>query len=115
MPESNGFNFFKERKLFADELVFVSFSAPFLLVSLTIGTIAWATTIGSEMTRSWTWDVYILAWLAINMMAIMLSMILFSYPFSLLVESSVCALVSSVEDFENCQKPDSCYRHYIHT
>lgn len=101
MPENSGLNSFREKKFFADRLALISFSAPFLLVSLTIGTIAWATTIGSEMTRSWTWDVYILAWLAINMMAIMLSMILFSYPFSLLVESSVCALVSSVEDFEN--------------
>lgn len=101
MSESSGLGSFKERKFFADRLALTSFSALFLLVSLTIGTIAWATTISSEMTSSWTWDVYILAWLAINMMAIMLSVILFSYPFSLLVESSVCALVSSVEDFEN--------------
>lgn len=85
MPENNGFNFFKERKIFADRLAVIPSVALLLLVSIPIGTIAWATTIGSEMTRSWTWDVYILAWLAINMMAIMLSMILFSYPFSLLV------------------------------
>ena len=101
MSESSGLGSFKERNFFADRLAFVSFSAPFLLVSLTIGTIAWATTIGSEMTSSWTWGVYILAWLAINMMAIMLSVILFSYPFSLLVESSVCALVNSISNFKN--------------
>lgn len=81
MPENSGLNSFREKKFFADRLALISFSAPFLLVSLTIGTIAWATTIGSEMTRSWTWDVYILAWLAINMMAIMLSMILFHIRF----------------------------------
>ena len=100
MPESSRLGSFKEMKFFADRLAFVSFSAPFLLVSLTIGTIAWATTIGSEMTRSWTWDVYILAWLAINMVSI-ISIFIFSYPFSHLVESSVYVLVKSISNFKN--------------
>jgi len=101
MPENSGLNSFKEKKFFADKLALISFSVPFLLVSLIIGTIVWSATIGSEMTVSWTWDVYILAWLAINMVVIMLSILLFSHPFSCLVGSSVHALVSSVEDFEN--------------
>lgn len=101
MPENNGFNFFKERKIFADRLAFATFSVPFLLVSLIIGTIVWSATIGSEMTVSWTWDVYILAWLDINMVVIMLSILLFSHPFSCLVGSSVYALANSIEDFEN--------------
>lgn len=100
MSENNESDSLKERKFFADRLAFVSFSAPFLLVSLTIGTIAWATTIGPEMTRSWTWDVYILAWLAINMVSI-ISIFIFLYPFSHLMESSVCALVKSISNFKN--------------
>lgn len=101
MSENNESNSLKERKLFADELTFVSFSVPVMLVSLTIGTIVWAATIGSEVTGSWTWDVYILAWLAINMVVIMLSILLFSHPFSCLVGSSVYTLVSSISNFKN--------------
>lgn len=101
MPESNGFNFFKERKLFADELVFVSFSAPFLLVSLTIGTIVWAVlamTTSPEMMGSW--EDRLFSWVTVNMM-VAIPVLTLSYPFLEMVDSSVCALVNSISDFKN--------------
>lgn len=98
MSENNDSSSLKERKLFADELVFVSFSAPFLLVSLTIGTIAWATTIGSEMMSSQ--ESCFGSWVIVNAM-VAIPIFALSYPFLEMVDSSVYALVNSISDFKN--------------
>ena len=97
----NRSNSFTEKKSFADELAFMSFSFSVLLVSLTIGTIAWAvcaTTINPYLVESWSTGIG--SWLAFNMMVVLPTIVL-SYPFYKMVDSSVCALVNSISNFKN--------------
>lgn len=101
MPESSGLNFSKERKLFADELTFVSFSVPVLLASLTIGTIVWAILAMSaspEMMGSWGERLF--SWLPVNMV-VAIPVVALSYPFFEMVYSSVRVLVNSISNFKN--------------
>ena len=101
MSENNESDSLKERKFFADELAFVSFIVPVLLVSLTIGTIVWAVlamTTSPEMTRSQ--ESCFGSWLIVNTM-VAIPVVAFSYPFFEMVYSSVCALVNSISNFKN--------------
>ena len=101
MPKNSGINSFKEKKFFADRLAFVTFSVPVLLVSVTVGTILWAIWV---MTTSpeimGPWGERIAFWLIINIM-VALPIVILSYPFSKMVDSSVCALVNSISNFKN--------------
>lgn len=94
----NRSNSLTEKKLFADELAFVSFIVPVLLVSLTIGTIVWAMTASPEMMRSQ--ESCFGSWVIINVM-VAIPVIALSYPFFEMVYSSVCALVNSISNFKN--------------
>lgn len=101
MPESSGFNSFKEKKEFADILTFVTFSVPVLLVSVTVGTIVWAIwamTTSPEIMGPW--GERLAFWLIVNIM-VALPIVILSYPFSKMVDSSVCALVNSISNFKN--------------
>lgn len=101
MSENNESDSLKERKFFADELAFVSFIVPVLLVSLTIGTIVWAVlamTTSPEMMGSW--EDRLFSWVTVNMM-VAIPVLALSYPFREMVDSSVCALVNSISDFKN--------------
>lgn len=101
MSEKNESDSLKERKLFADELTFVSFSVPVLLASLTIGTIVWAILAMSaspEMMGSWGERLF--SWLPVNML-VAIPVVALSYPFFEMVYSSVRVLVNSISNFKN--------------
>ncbi len=101
MSENNESDSLKERKLFADELAFVSFGVPVLLVSLTIGTIVWAVlamTTNPEMMSSR--ESCFGSWVIINAM-VAIPVLALSYPFCEMVDSSVRVLVNSISNFKN--------------
>lgn len=99
MNKNDKYDSLEERNLFVNELAFLSFIVPFLLVLLTmIGTTVWTMTVGPGMMGSW--DDCLDVWFYTNIIVCLLVFVP-SYLFSLLVESSFCALVSSVSNFKN--------------
>lgn len=101
MSENNDSSSLKERKLFADELSFVLFIVPVLLVSLTIGTIVWAVlamTTSPEMMGSW--EDRLFSWVTVNMM-FTIPVLALSYPSCEMVDSSVRVLMNSISNFKN--------------
>lgn len=101
MSEGNESDSLKERKLFANELTFVSFSVPVLLVSLTIGTIVWLVLAMSASPETMgSLESCFGSWVVVNLM-VDLSVTILSYPFFEMVDSSVRVLVNSINNFKN--------------
>lgn len=99
MPKGNRKNFLEEKKAFVERLSSVFFIVPVLLASLTIGTIIWVITINNLKTTG-NLGACFAGWVIINM-AVFTFVYGLSYPFYILVDSSICSLVNSISNFKN--------------
>lgn len=99
MSENSGLDSFKERKFFADRLAVIPSVALLLLVSIPIGTIAWAMIINPDMMESWI--EYFVSWLLFTIIFVAIPIIGVLYPLFEMIDSYVCVLVNSISKFKN--------------